>query len=192
MTLRNVPQEDERDQAFIDGIIEHGHMVMQVASTADDPSDEPAFAYSVGGFEAYGAPEIVISGLKLELMHKMINNFMACWKDGDRFELGVRYPGFIEGFDIVCLEASKEALRTHATFADWYHERKPFPLWQMIWPGAVDGEFPWDVPEGHELHDLQENLTDHQWGSWKVVNAVVSADHPSGLRGLVTRVFRKH
>lgn len=192
MTLRNIPQEDERDQSFIDGIIKHGHMVMAVESSADDPFDEPGFSYSAGGFEAYGAPEIVISGLRHELRHNMINHFMECWKNGDRFEPGIRYAGFIEGFDIVCLKASKATLRTHATFADWYNERKPFPLWQMIWPGAVAGEFPWDVPDGHELREFQENLTDHSWTSWKIIDAVVSTDRPSGIRRLVTRVFGKH
>jgi hypothetical protein len=189
MTLRNVPQDDERDQAFINDVIKHGHMVMAVEPTVDDPFDEPAFSYSVGGFEAYGAPEILISGLRPELRHSMINYFMECWEKGDRLACGVRYSGFIEGFDIVCLNASKSALRTHATFADWYHERKPFPLWQMIWPGAVAGEFPWDVAEDSELLDLQENLTAHPWASWKIVDGVVTADRRTGMRGMVARLF---
>ena len=191
MTLRNVPQADERDQAFINDVIKYGHMVLAIASKVDDPLDGPEFSYSVGGFEAYGAPEIVISGLRRELRHSMTNHFLECWKKGERFEPGLRYPGFIEGFDVVFLEASKTALRTHATYADWYNERKPFPLWQMIWPGAVTGEFPWDVEDGNEFFDLQENLTGTPWASWKVIDGVVRAARPRGVRGMLGGLFGK-
>jgi hypothetical protein len=186
MTLRNVPQKDARDQAFIHGIIEHGHMVLCVADAVDEPTEGPPFAYSVGAFESYGAPEVIVSGLGADLMHFMINEFMRAWKTIEKPTLGVRLSGYVEGFDVICVEASKDALRTHATHADWYNQRRPLPLWQMVWSGAATGEFPWEAEADDSLLELQENLTGRRWSAWNAP-AAPRRGFLGVMRGLLTR-----
>ena len=162
MSLLNVPQSDPHDQRFIALIKKHGHAIKYVASAENDEW-EPPFAYSVGGVESYGAPEIVVSGLSFDLSKFMINEFMDEWKSGKQFFLNEEYAGFLEGYPVTLLKASHHAKKTFTCFADWYYERNEFELWQMVWPGSKHGLYPWQVED--QLADVQECLVDGGWPS---------------------------
>ncbi len=165
MSLRDKPQEDQRDQSWIDLVKEHGHAVMSVADLADEPSGKPGFAYSTGGYESYSAPEIIVFGLNVDLMHHMINIFFDKWNKGTRFQTGQEYEGFLEGFPVVFSVCAKSAVDDYATWTDWYYEREPFPLWQMIWPGSGCGLFPWDYDCPEDVTASQPDLTEEGFAS---------------------------
>jgi Domain of unknown function (DUF4262) len=160
MSLLNTPQTDPRDQRFIDMIKEHGHAIQYVASAEDDKW-EPPFAYSVGGTESYGAPELIISGLGFDVSKAVINHFMYEWKSGQRFLQMLEYQDFLEGFPVIFMTASAAAKKEFACSTDWYYEREDFDLWQVVWPGAGHGLFPWQVDD--QLADVQKRFVDGGW-----------------------------
>jgi hypothetical protein len=133
---------------------------MGVFSTADDECEIP-FSYSTAGFESYGAPEVIVSGLGADLSKTMINIFMDRWKAGERFVINWPYEDFLDGFPVIFLEASEASKKQNACFADWYYEREDFPLWQLVWPGAKHGLFPWEVED--QLADVQECFLADGW-----------------------------
>jgi Domain of unknown function (DUF4262) len=165
MSQRDKPQDAEFDKKWVDLVKEHGHAVMCVGNRVDEPSDDPSFAYSTGGYESYGAPEIIVFGLSFDLMHSMINIFFDEWNKGTRFETGEEYGGFLEGFPVVFSACAKRAADDYATSTDWYYERELFPLWQMIWPGSGCGLFPWDYDCPEDVIASQPDLTEEGFGS---------------------------
>lgn len=73
--------EDKFEQKALDDIREYGHHVMLVG----DSDEVPAFAYSIGLFETYVHPEIIILGLRSDLAHLLLNNMAHDIKNGKTF-----------------------------------------------------------------------------------------------------------
>jgi hypothetical protein len=159
MSLRGQTLPDPADQRWIDLVAEHGHAIVKVGDAVGKPTDLPEFAYSMGAFESYGAPELIVFGLDRDDAAAIINDFMADYAGGRRFRPGVPEYGLVGGgLPVVFLEADPVAGTAHATFADWYYERAPFPLWQLFWV-AGNGCFPWDDGYPADMAGLQPDLT---------------------------------
>ena len=60
---------DGRDRDLLLRLEQHGWFVMKVGAG----DGEPAFAYSLGLFENFNHPEIILFGLDLDTMHTLIN-----------------------------------------------------------------------------------------------------------------------
>ena len=164
MSLRGKTVPDPADQHWIDLVTEHGHAVVKVADAVDDPSDEPSFAYSVGAHESYGAPELIVFGLDSDVAASIINDVMKDYVAGRRFRCGVPEHDLVGGgLPVTFLEADPAAGKGYATFADWYYERAPFPLWQVFW-AAKNGCFPWDAAYPADMAGLQPDLTAGGYG----------------------------
>lgn len=159
MSLRGKSVTDPADQTWIDLVARYGHAVVKVADRVDEPTDEPAFAYSIGAYESYGAPELILFGLDGDPSADIINDFMEQYVAGRRFRCGVPELGLVRGdIPMILLETSPTVGLGYATFADWYYEREHFPLWQMFWP-ARNGCFPWDRTYPAGLVGRQPDLT---------------------------------
>ncbi|WP_395613778.1 DUF4262 domain-containing protein [Allosphingosinicella sp.] len=163
MSLRGKTVDNPADQRFIDMVAQHGHAVMRVSDGEDEPSEEPGFVYSLGAFESYGALELIIFGLAEDLATEVINFAMDEYVAGRRFTCGVPEYGLLGGdFPVVFQETHPDAAQAFATFADWYYERAPFPLWQIVWPGKTVG-FPWEDGCADEVKHAQIDLTGQHW-----------------------------
>ena len=165
MSLRGRTVDDPRDQRWIDMVAEFGHAIVKVADLVDKPTDEPNFAYSLGAFESYGTAELIIFGLDNDIAAGIINDIMYDQEEGRRFACGVpEYEVVGGGHPVVFLEADPRKAIDYATLADWYYERQPFPLWQMVWP-AKNGRFPWEPGCPADMEGLQPDLTPgSDWG----------------------------
>lgn len=159
MSLRGRVVENPADQNVIDKVARYGHMVLKISDREDDPTDQPAFAYSVGAFESYGAPELIVFGLDLDDAAIIINDVMADYVAGRRFACGVPERGLMgDDYPVVFHEADPEGAKAFAAFADWYYERASFPLWQLVW-SANNGCFPWDGECPAEVRRAQIDMT---------------------------------
>ena len=164
MSLRGKSLPDLRDQRWIDLVAEHGHAIVKVADAIDEPSGDPPFAYSLGAFESYGAPELIVFGLEDSVAASVINEVMDEYQAGRRFHPGAHEIGvFEDGIPAVFREVQAKRAIDYATYADWYYEREPFPLWQLFWP-AKNGCFPWDCDYPAELRGWQPDLTAEEIG----------------------------
>jgi hypothetical protein len=163
--MRGRTVDDPRDQRWIDMVANHGHAVVKVADRVDEPSGEPNFAYSLGAFESYGAPEVIVFGLNSDAAANIINDIMVDYREGRRFAPGVlEYELVGGGHPVVFLEADRRKGLEYAGYTNWYYERAPFPLWQLVWP-AKNGSFPWEADCPAEMKACQPDLTSaSNWG----------------------------
>lgn len=151
---------DPAEQKCVDDIAEHGCHVIKVF---DNEGDLPDFAYSVGLPVSVGQPEVLVYGLRLELMHSMINGIYRQCAEGLLLVDGLRIQGLIEGHDCIarrCIDLN--AIEEHLGWALWYHhsqrDQEVEEFYQIVWPGAVDGLFPWEEGASQDVIDLQPAL----------------------------------
>jgi hypothetical protein len=85
------------DQQILDDVTNHGWHVMNVL----DLPDSPGWAYSIGLYQNFKHPEVVVFGLTADLMHSIINSVGDDVRSGKCFEDGKQYPELIEAYDCV-------------------------------------------------------------------------------------------
>lgn len=144
----------DAEQKIIDDVKEHGWHVMKVMEEAG----LPPFAYSIGFFENYRHPEIIVFGLDLDLMHAMINFAGQDIKNGKRFESRGFYSDLIASYDCWFTDVPVEHC-SKAGWAVWYYKNRDFPLRQCIWP-TTQGIYPWEKDYPKDLHKRQPILGD--------------------------------
>lgn len=139
-------QLDPAEQQVIDDIRDHGCHIMHVV---DLDGDDPEFSYSIGIPVTAGQPEVIVFSLKREVRQWMLNEVLRQCSLGLRLTDGLRISNLIEGFDCIARHVvSAEAIREHFGWALWYHQsqrgRPMKDAYQIVWPGAQQGLFPWD------------------------------------------------
>src|SRR6185369_6962038 len=82
------------DKKVISDIAEFGFHIINVLE--DD--EGPPHTFSIGLYHTFNHPEVMIVGLKTELMQNMISWIGDDIKKGARFEIGNEYGGLLEGF----------------------------------------------------------------------------------------------
>ena len=110
---------------------------------------EPNFSYSVGFTQTLNAPEFIVFGLHRDVMHAMLAEVFRQVKAGRKVEGDQRWHGLSEDFDCVGKKAAHEGLFTkYAARANWFWKRQGQPghpaIIQLVWPGLLDGLYPWD------------------------------------------------
>ncbi len=132
---------NEYEKNILDHIDKHG---CSVTSVFDPDEEDPPFTYSIGITESYGAPEIIIVGLKKDISHWMVNEYKRRVSEGEAFVFNVPYLGFLEGFAVcfglVIEEHKKEYMRSTC----WLYQNSDFEALQLIWPNT-SGVWPWDT-----------------------------------------------
>jgi hypothetical protein len=144
---------DRLGQQIRKNIRMHGWHVQHVlaAQTA------PPFSYTIGLYRTHKHPELVILGLRHEIMDTMIRSVEERIAAGERFEDGARHDDILQGFD--CLFRTVE-LRWYPDYfgraIDFYRD-KPFPVLQCLWPDR-EGRFPGDPKFDRQFLSVQPAL----------------------------------
>jgi hypothetical protein len=126
-------RQDESVSAIQQAIDAVGWAVQYVEP--GDTDDEPAFSYTIGLFTSYGHAELIIVGMRPEIMHGVLNLVAARVRDGHTVPvdtpldwLGGPYP---IRFRQVRERASYEAYVGRAID---FHRGQSFALLQLVWP----------------------------------------------------------
>jgi len=127
-------------------IDEHG---LQANHVFDDKGVAPSFTYSIGFSKSLNSSEFIVFGLDKDLMHDMLWEIFHQIKYGAEPSDGMRWQNILEGFECVSKKAVHPELFTeYATSANWLWKhlgRKGNPeVYQLVWPGAQQGLFPWE------------------------------------------------
>ena len=155
----------EKDDAFerdiIKNVREHG---CHINFIFDPEQDRPSFAYSVGFHETLGQPEVIVFGLSQEVMGFMINETYRQCRDGLVLEDELELNGLLKGFPCVALAVAPENIqREYFNSAMWFRRvttgEEMDAAFQIIWPGAEDGLFPWDEGCSDIVRFLQPPLS---------------------------------
>lgn len=144
---------DESESFIMDCIADPGWSVQLIP--AGDTAAEPAFAYTIGLFHNYKHPELIVFGLRPELMHSMLNTVAEFVKSGRTFAAGDRLAEVIEGFEVTLREVLLPAsFKEHVGYARWFYGERSFPLFQVVWPDR-HGRFPGE-PGTSEAFNVQQ------------------------------------
>ena len=150
----------EHEQNMLADIEEHG---FQSKGVFDPDGNDPNFCYSIGFTKTLEAPEFIVFGLDLELMHNMLWEVFRQVQAGAKPEHGMRWADVLEGFDCISLKADHpELLTEYSTSANWFwkdqvNEGHP-PIYQLVWPGAQQGLFPWEEDCDPYVIEMQPKL----------------------------------
>jgi hypothetical protein len=120
--------------------------------------DEPAFAYTVGLYENYRQPEVIVFGLDVTLMQEILNDCGRRVKAGHGLPLDAPFPDVLEDHDVrFRVVRGKESYDKHLGYAIWFYRGHDFPVVQLVWP-TRSGQWPDDPAAPEFLHKLQPLL----------------------------------
>lgn len=150
----------ESHQRLVDSVEQHG---CQILFVFDADGDDPDFAYSVGFRKTVGQPEVIIFGLKKELMHSMINGLLEQCRNGLQLVENGLIDDLIEGFQCVAKKVHPSQIEEgYFNSSMWFHNLEfggeLTEVFQIVWPGAQDGKFPWDEGCSNYVQDVQTAL----------------------------------
>jgi len=103
----------------------------------------PRFSYSIGIEKSSNHPELIVTGLKRDLAHRIINAYNERIRGGERFEPDTLYPGFLGNFDVMFRPVLEEHYEEYFGWARWLYKGDDFNVYQLIWP-STKGVWPWD------------------------------------------------
>jgi hypothetical protein len=129
---------DAGEQKLLDDVAKFGWHCMNVLG---DEDHEP-FTYTVGLFETYGHPELLIYGVPRDVAHAVLRIAADAVADGKPLNLGEPTDELLEGYACVFVPVPLSEYPEHVGFARWYYEGDHFPVQQVIWP-SKSGQFPW-------------------------------------------------
>jgi hypothetical protein len=130
---------EERDAKLLEVLEQSGWFVTKVGAT----DYEPAFAYSMGLYQHFGHPEIILFGLDLAVMHRLINDVGERIRQGRRYEEGNRYDDLLAGYQCEFRRVDPRHYDELLSWAVWYYTGSQFPVLQLTWPDPT-GVFPWE------------------------------------------------
>jgi len=129
---------DEYEQKALDDIKNHGCHILHVME-----EDYPRFTYSIGIEKTTNKPNLIITGLKRELAHWMINEYKRRITEGEVFEPKKFYQNFLEGFDVTLVEVDKKHYEEYLGWGLWYNKGASFNMLQLVFP-STSGVWPWN------------------------------------------------
>jgi hypothetical protein len=137
MVLRSTdPELTDFDKKVLPTLEQWGWYVISVAA-------EPSFSYSIGLFEHFEHPEIILFGLGSKRGHRIINDAGRHIRDGCKYEVGVRYTDLLKDYECEFRRVDPARYDGHLNYALHYYRGSAFPTIQLVWPDP-HGRFPWD------------------------------------------------
>lgn len=100
----------------------------------DENGDKPSFAYSIGFYQSFSHPEVMIFGLKKEIMHTLLSSIASDIKNNVCFELDKRFSGLLNGgFETMFkqLRATEKSKFAGTALRYYGHD---IPVWVLFWP----------------------------------------------------------
>ena len=131
----------------------HGLHVIKVL----EDENNPPFGYSIGLFETYRHPEILIIGLKLDFIHSLINTIADEIKEGTAFENGKYYSEILDDFNCYFTTVENSHYEEYVQQAINFYKGSDFPLLQCIYP-TVKNIYPWQMEWPADITHLQPVL----------------------------------
>jgi len=146
---------DEGESQVISDIKKYGVHIVQVM----EDEEHPRFAYTIGLFENYLHPEVIIIGLKDELTEILLNNIAYDVKNGKTYTANEFHEGVLDDFLCYFGEVPKSEYKDYVGWAIWFYKGDAFPLVQCVYP-TVTGIFPWEKNFPEDTKFLAKMITE--------------------------------
>lgn len=130
-------------------------MADQSAATPDD--GHPPWTFTIGLFETWNHPELVIIGRSRAISYEMLNTLATDIERNSPPNLSDPNPYAVLGIRCQFLEVPTRYNADYIGFARWFYRKRHFPLYQIVWP-SHDGHYPWDTLASRALKEWQPVL----------------------------------
>lgn len=150
---------DPADQRLLDDVARYGWHCMHIMGEGD----HQPFSYTVGLFQTYAHPELIIYGLRREVAHAVFSTIADAAAQGRPIDLNLPTEDLLEGYSCVFVEVPESNYRDHVGFALWYYEGNAFPVVQVVWPSR-NQLFPWHPDATDAFRRAQPVLGQHEKG----------------------------
>lgn len=132
-------------------------------SVRDPKGIDPAFSYSIGFTRTLCAPEFIVFGMDSRDMHEMLWLVFDQIKAGKQVVDGASWSGILQDFDCVSRAVDPTNIRRdYFNSAMWFWgdpaKKGALPAYQLVWPSATTGLFPWDTEADEEFRAIQPAL----------------------------------
>lgn len=104
----------------------------------------PSFAYSIGLWQKFKHPELICFGLRIQTLHKIINDVAEFVKGGEYIQIGKIYNNIFENSRAEFLNVDRRNLIDYFGIAIDFYNPKDFPALQLVWTDRND-KFPWET-----------------------------------------------
>jgi len=142
--------EDKSEQKLVDNVAEHGWHCIHILAEGE----HVAYSFTVGLFHSYGYPELIIFGLPRDVAHDILTIAADAAQSGAPVDVTRPSDAFLKNGHCKFAKVPASAYREHVGSALWYYEKKPFPLYQIVWPSKT-GHFPWDPDVSDAFREAQ-------------------------------------
>ena len=115
---------------------------------------QPCFSYSIGLFQSFGYPELLIIGLPSRFAHEMLTIAANAARPGNPLNVQEPTDALLEGFSCAFVKVPESAYDEYVLSASWYYEGNAFPLLQIVW-SSKEGRFPWHPRAGKKFREAQ-------------------------------------
>ena len=134
------PDLDPRKRRVLENVDEHGCHIAFIREF----DGLPPFAYSVGLYHNFRHPEIIISGLPIDVMTRALNDLAENIRAGKMYDAGFDYPELVAG-----AACRFHLVHTHwemlfMDVAGWFYETHDFPVLQCLWSDK-QRNYPWSA-----------------------------------------------
>lgn len=150
---------DDGDRKLLEDVRTQGRHIVLIE--ADD--EGPAFGFTVGLHRTYGHPEVILFGLRIQVIHALLDHIGDRVAAGSRFDAWHEADELLEGRKVIFAPAEPRHYREYLGYACWFHQGTNFPVLQCLWPDAAD-LFPWNSDFSPQLVPRQPLLSDDR--SW--------------------------
>ena len=144
----------EHENHIGSSIAEYGCFVLSVA---DPEGVEPPFTYSIGVTLDGGRPEAIVFGLSPRLGAWVINEYNRQVRAGRKFQPGVPYRGFLEGFPVYVEPADSRKAGNFMYACNRLYGEFGYPVVQIVIPTTA-GVWPWERGAGRAFRRIQPLL----------------------------------
>ena len=126
---------------------------------------KPPLAYTVGFEETLQHPEIIMSGLQIELMHALLNVMGHMIQGGQRFEDGQLVSDIIEKYPVKFIDVPFETAIRHLTACNAHYPKEiGYRTLQCVLP-QKDGQFQATSDDFQMIFSTQQNNKQSKKGS---------------------------
>ena len=104
----------------------------------------PPFTYSIGIEQTSANPELIVTGLKQEIAHWIVNEYNNRVRKGEIFRPDALYSGFLDNFEVLFKPVLREHYKEYFGWGRWLYDGDDFRVYQLIWP-STNGVWPWEA-----------------------------------------------
>jgi hypothetical protein len=131
------------ERQLLDAVETAGVHVVHVPRGGSPGGTATDCSYSVGLWESFQQPEVVVFGLPAEVAGELIELIADEADEGHHFLDGTRHEGLLQEYPVRFVEVPKSHYAGSLAAACWAYEGDGFPAVQLVWPDK-QGRWPWD------------------------------------------------